>query len=519
MHRATLAPPTLLFVLFLLFGSFGALGTLTFAPPAAAQSIRFDRGHIDAFHVTVDDGRLILNLKEDITGSGVQRTPEDVALVVTNDAWSDATAGVDGIGKPTFYLPQTQDQNLIWPGWDTQGVAAGGHESVDINFEQVAGPGDIYLFETGGLGGINPVLNDGSLALTSGSTVTQAHPAHRHVNWAFTEPGQYTMTVSATADNATTNSATYTWNVGDGAAATPANPAAGAEAAGASTSDRGPEEASTSDAARTTDEKCTPGILPMIKDDRGVPPTWRSPAELEFGLGDAAKKQLPEAVGPVAAGEAWMIGAIQEAGVPWLGANTQHPTMLENQLGDVTWELVSFDGPGAMVVYTQGGLGQIMGEEWFRGADGRAQGSRTIAPNTHVHPVWLFSAPGTYKVGIRQSAEKDGKVYSGTDVITFQVGGAGGNATDGHFDLGGQFDPAGGDCAAGGSGTSGTATSGAAGGSSQAGAAAPAAKGKGTLADTGTSMMTLPFAILGVGLLAFGIGVVRFAYAMGRAHQ
>ncbi|MDY5786227.1 TIGR03773 family transporter-associated surface protein, partial [Corynebacterium sp.] len=253
---------------------------------------------------------------------------------------------------------------------------------------------------------------------------------------------------------------------------------------------------------------CVAGITPMIKDDRNVPAVWTSPADLSFHLGDAARTTLPESVGPVPAGTAWMIGATQQDNVPWLGANTQHPSMLDNQIGDVTWELVSFEGPGPVVVYTQGGLGQIMGEEWFRGADGRAQGSHDIAPNTHVHPVWIFGAPGTYKLGIRQSTTHNGAVFSGTDVLTFHVGEDGGNAREGHFDLGGVFNPDGGDCD-----TAGSNSASAKGGSGAQGTSGASGAG-GKLAETGSNVMTLPFTVLGLGLVVFGIGVAYFTAAL-----
>ncbi|WJY67897.1 choice-of-anchor M domain-containing protein [Corynebacterium auris] len=510
MAPSRLAPSSLLLLLLIVVG---------IAPPAAAQDLALDSGHVDAFNVTADGGGLMLDLKEDVTGSHVRHAPEDVTLVVKDAAWSEATAAVEGIGQPTYYLPQAQDQNLIWPGWDTQAVSAAGFSSIDLVFQEVSGPGEVFVFETAGLGGINPVLGNGSLALISGSVITQPHPAHRHVNWAFTEPGVYTMRVNASGNGVSSNTATYTWVVGDGGTAADGAPAPtplAASAPAANNNDPAPGQGG--EAAPAADQKCTPGIVPMVKDDRSVPAEWRAPSELAFGLGDAAKKNLPEPVGPVPAGEAWMIGAVQEPGVPWLGANTQHPTMLENQVGDVTWELVSFEGPGTMVVFTQGGLGQIMGEEWFRGGDGQGQGAHTVAPNTHVHPMWLFSSPGTYKVGIRQSTVKDGATYSGTGVLTFHVGEGGGNANDGHFDLGGQFDPAGGDCASGAvaSGASDNASASAAQGSP---AASNRPQAQGTLAETGTTLMTLPFAILGVGLLVFGIGVARFSYAMGRAHK
>ncbi|WP_157672471.1 choice-of-anchor M domain-containing protein [Corynebacterium mycetoides] len=114
---------------------------------------------------------------------------------------------------------------------------------------------------------------------------------------------------------------------------------------------------------------CSQPLQPMIKDDRSVPAQWRDPSTVVFGLGDAAKTTLPEAVGPVPAGTAWMVGTTQQAGLPWIGANTQHESL--GGTTSVTWTLTGFEGPGAMVVFTQGSLGQIVGEEWFRASGGQ----------------------------------------------------------------------------------------------------------------------------------------------------
>ncbi|WP_342319624.1 choice-of-anchor M domain-containing protein [Corynebacterium mayonis] len=171
------------------------------ASPAQADTVVFDTGHVDAFHVTAPGNALELDMKEDVTGSAVRRSPESVILHVAEAAWSEETSAVPGIDRATYYLPQTQQADLIWPGWDTQSVAGAGFSTIDLNFKRVSGPGEIYIFETGGLGGINSVVADGSLHLSSGTTITQANPAHRHINWAFTEPGQYTMEVSASGTN------------------------------------------------------------------------------------------------------------------------------------------------------------------------------------------------------------------------------------------------------------------------------------------------------------------------------
>lgn len=84
---------------------------LAFFSPGAALAFDevFDSGHVDAFYVTAPDGTLHLSMKEDITGSAVPRSGDDVVLKVVEDAWSDATEGVPEIGNPPIscHRPKT----------------------------------------------------------------------------------------------------------------------------------------------------------------------------------------------------------------------------------------------------------------------------------------------------------------------------------------------------------------------------------------------------------------------------
>lgn len=190
--------------------------------PAHAQVQRLDQGHIDAFNVTADGGELTLDLKEDATGSHVRHAPEDVELVVGQDAYTERTAEIPEIGKAGYLLPQTQRAELIWPGWDTQGARDVG--AIDLEFVEVTGPGEVHLFQTGSFGSLDAVLEGGATRVESGAVIAQQEPAHVHANWLFTEPGTYQMRVVAKGGGSSSNEATYTWVVGDGEAA-PAAPA------------------------------------------------------------------------------------------------------------------------------------------------------------------------------------------------------------------------------------------------------------------------------------------------------
>ena len=173
------------------------------ASAPAARALTLTEGHIDAFYVTSD---LTLVLKDD---AGLH-APEDVTLAIPASAYREETAAI--LGEGAYFLPQAQDPDLIWPGWDTTESGT----PLSIQFLDVQGPGSVYLFSQGTFGGTAPLLDGDSLELTSGSAIPQDHPGHVHANWAFTAPGTYTMTVKAVApDGRETNTATYRWVVGD----------------------------------------------------------------------------------------------------------------------------------------------------------------------------------------------------------------------------------------------------------------------------------------------------------------
>ena len=491
-----------LWILVVLTAALAMVAMVAFpAGVAKADTQRFDRGHVDAFNVTASDGNLTLDLQEDVTGSHVRRQPESVELIVEEKAYTEDTANVAEVGTAGYLLPQTQRSDLLWPGWDTQGVREGGFGRVDLEFLEINGPGEVYVFQTGSFGAYQSVLDGGQAKLGSGARIVQEEPSHVHANWLFTQPGVYTMRVVAKADGAESNQAVYTWRVGNREATTTADNNTSEPAPKQEAPKQQPQSQAQKPQQQQQAPKCTATLRPMIKDDRNVPATWTRPEDLVFGLGQAAEVDLPQAVGPVPAGKAWMIGATQQDGVPWLGANTQHESLIAHTTGDVTWEVTGFDGPGSMVVFTQGGLGQVVGEQWFSAGNGKLEGRHTIPANSHVHPNWVFSASGSYRVKIRQTATtKAGESVSGEAVLTFNVG-TPGNADSGHFDFGSMFDPEGSCAAAAGqSNNSGNNTE-----------ARPEA-----LAETGTTVMTVPFAILGLGVLVFGGGMMCLDSALRR---
>ena len=197
----------------------------------AGTTATLDRGHADIFDLTSDaSGALTLRIKEDATGSGVMREPEQTLLAVNKSTLTQIPASVSqatGAPAAAYLLGQSGDNQatVLWPGWDTLGVAAGGYDAARFHISYT-GPADgrIYAFTSSLTEGTKAVTNDGSFDLApGGDDIDQPYAAHKHVNWLFTRAGRYTLTVQASAwtpgntgaANAQSAAHTYTIDVAD----------------------------------------------------------------------------------------------------------------------------------------------------------------------------------------------------------------------------------------------------------------------------------------------------------------
>lgn len=197
----------------------------------AGTTATLDRGHADIFDLSSDaSGALTLRIKEDATGSGVMREPEQTLLAVNKSTLTkipDSVSQSTGAPAAAYLLGQSGDNQatVLWPGWDTLGVAAGGYDAARFHISYT-GPADgrIYAFTSSLAEGTKAVTNDGSFDLApGGDDIDQPYAAHKHVNWLFTRAGRYTLTVQASAwtpgntgaANAQSAVRTYTIDVAD----------------------------------------------------------------------------------------------------------------------------------------------------------------------------------------------------------------------------------------------------------------------------------------------------------------
>lgn len=208
---------------------------------------------MDVFHVGFTGGKLDLKLKEDVTGSGVIHEPQDVDLQVKDSALVDVPRQFPGAPR-AYVLPMTQNQDLLWPGWDTMSTG----KPVDLVVDSVQGPGKVHLFTTDISGTAVSQLTTGGTALPG--TISVPSPTHVHANWVFTKPGVYTMTVHATSGSMRSATKTYTWRVGGDATAAPSSSASVEPSESPSASAEPSESASAepSESASPSEEPSTP---------------------------------------------------------------------------------------------------------------------------------------------------------------------------------------------------------------------------------------------------------------------
>jgi surface-anchored protein len=214
-----------------------ALLVATAAPIASAAQwngrLVLDVGHVDAVHVTLDGERLSVRLREDVTGSHVVHAADDVVLHVTNAA-KFAVPDVPGfeflgpVGASTWLIPEVQNSEVVWAGWDTEEIDPGQlqNDALTMELTEATGPGSVHIFNNGPVGEALMVFDPQAGPHTAIVPVN----AHAHANWAFSAPGRYELTFEASAVTAAgtsvKGSASYQFVVGDLPAVTEPDPSA-----------------------------------------------------------------------------------------------------------------------------------------------------------------------------------------------------------------------------------------------------------------------------------------------------
>jgi surface-anchored protein len=187
-YTATLASVTALGL------TLGSLTGTAHAEAAYADKQVVSEGHVDVFYIDVVDSAHTLVAH---TGAGnvapadlvVQAKPSVASRTVSSTI--AALPGWKAQGETYYLLPQTSQAGQVFGGFGYSSAATQG-TSVTYDLDSVEGPGAFALWQNSE-DGPNVFLasaEDGPKSFTSVAD-------HEHVNWGFTEQGEYHLTVRA----------------------------------------------------------------------------------------------------------------------------------------------------------------------------------------------------------------------------------------------------------------------------------------------------------------------------------
>lgn len=431
----------------------GAVWDVPNATVNAKGATVLNNGHVDVASL-VEGGRLVTRIKDTTRSSTdpvwretartvLQLLPSARARVPADPAY----AFLGAPGDAFYQVTQTQQRDLLWPGWSTEAIAldatTGG---VSWALVDIAGPGRFSLYETDSFG-TPTVLFSTADGITQADRLTIPKNTHAHGSWAFSHEGNYCLSMQraaqlsdgrtvtdafvlaiavGTADVMQVDPARCGEEVDDtpGGALPPPPPA----------EDAAEQEEPARDVAATS---CVSGarilsaghidyasrivdgrLESMVGDDTSGTKVYREPATTVLWLKPSSRVVLPPGFGQVgAAGSTvWQVPQTQNPALVWLGWNTESLNA-GNTRGPVAWSIDSIDGPGSVTVYTTGSFGGVQ-EIVF---DGR--GGYSIPLGVHAHANWAFSAEGIYRLTMTQTADLvGGGTSSDTETLTIAVG-------------------------------------------------------------------------------------------------
>ncbi|MFJ6070904.1 TIGR03773 family transporter-associated surface protein [Streptomyces sp. NPDC093065] len=435
------------------------------------------------------------------------------------------------------------------PRWDTTQVPVGSVQDGTVTWAltEAHGPGHVTVFEpepetaSASPGPDAHVLFDSRDGLPDTQELAAGDTGA--AVWAFTEPGEYTITSQATArlTSGAVTTATSEWTV-----TVPAGeprPTKSPEASSAPSASPGdprksarptlaaPETAASKSVAKAAKAdistervviadghvdavagKMVNGTLrTLFKDSRDPSQiVWREPSSVVLHVNPQAKQKVPQDGAYAFLGEAgssfWLIPQVQQQGVVWAGWNTEDLTG-DDLKGPIDMTLTNVSGPGTLAIWETAGLGAP--DVLYDSRDGLPDGQK-VNLGVHAHANWAFSKEGTYKVTFRLSGTlASGGTASDTRTYTFAVG----DVDPGTVTPGGGGTDGGATASTGGGGTStggGGDTAPSAGPDSEPGAT------EGSLAHTGTGG-ALPLAVGAGALVVAGVAATGLVARRRRA--
>ncbi|GAA1669272.1 hypothetical protein GCM10009745_09680 [Kribbella yunnanensis] len=407
--------------------------------------------HTDVLHTTYDGGALKLATR---IGTGTYREADPAGLIFNLEDRGSARVELPDLpafsflgtpGSTVWMAPESQDPDLIWPGWDTETIPAGAlrDDTVDLTLLGVDGPGAVEVFANYDefTGTVPRIFSSVDPAY---KTLHQPVGRHVHANWSFAAQGTYHLTFGATAVTptgtpVTSGPITYTWAVGPYEPVTEPTPTPTA-----TPSSTPPTTPRPSTPHPTTPSPSTPSCVTtvlsvghvdvaartvgdrlrfQVKDGTRGTPVWRDPATVAFQVKPEGAETVPadpryRFLGTPGA-TIWQIPQTQSDNLLWAGWNTESVDYTTLN-GPVRWSLDKVQGPGKLAIFQFDQFGAPLIS--FDSSKHLPQSIPLAAP-THAHGNWAFTHQGLYRLTFTYTATtKTGKHLTDTATLPVVVG-------------------------------------------------------------------------------------------------
>ena len=187
-----------------------ATGLLSAGLSLHAQAI-LDTEHVDV-GINYEDGAWDLHIHDET--HDVEYEPGDAVLRVNGSAQTTISANplFSFLGTPdsaVWILPNTQSANLLFLGFGAEELANGlfVDDHVSMRLHSVSGPGSFAVFDFNSLGEPIVVMNSRD-GFSAADTFSAVPGSHSDLNWAFSQPGFYTVNFEASGTLADGNAFT-----------------------------------------------------------------------------------------------------------------------------------------------------------------------------------------------------------------------------------------------------------------------------------------------------------------------
>lgn len=385
----------------ILAGLLAGSGPLLATDPAVLSS-----GHTDlALAYEADSDTWNLHIGSDETGE--EYPASEVVLQVRPAARTTIPADpaysfLGATGTRVWILPQTQTGELLFLGYGGEDlpddVFVG--NQVRVSLKSVSGPGDFSSYRVDGFGQPAVLFNTRDGITTNDVAVVQAG-GDAHLNWAFTAPGIYRVTLEAAGtlvngnQTSTSGPVTFQFDV------LPAM---------VQLTNQHVDLRVLYDATATN----RLSLVALDEDSH----TGHAADETVLIVPETARLALPEGTPFGAAGAPlWVLPQSQNPALLYLGISAEGIPANTFSNGSLGLQLKSVRGPGNFFLWQASQFGGF--DVRMNSADGvGATDATSPLVGSHEHFNWGFTAPGVYQLTFQVTARVAGEATNTTSLET-----------------------------------------------------------------------------------------------------